>query len=79
MMNWRNIKNLDKDDYCRPALIRIIDKGCDEPRYAAGYIRENGIEIWGGSEMIGDVQSVHISDEPIPDSAHFIRIDEILF
>lgn len=78
-MNWKNIKNLSKDDYYRPILLRIMDEGYDEPRYVSGYVMENGIEIWGGVEMIDGEQSVAIYDEPMPENAYYVRIDEIKY
>lgn len=77
MMNWRNIKHLTEDDYGKPILLMVMDKGYDEPRYISCFITvKRQIACFG---MVGGQRIVCSNFETLPDNASYIRIDEIKY
>lgn len=74
-MNWRNIKNLNEDDYGKPILLRVMDSGYDEPRYISCFITDKRTLYCLG--IVGGQRIVCTNDEKLPDEAYYIRIDEI--
>lgn len=75
-MNWKSIKYLSEDDYGKPILLRVNDKGYDEPRYVSCCIANNGVIFKIG--QIGENRIMLMSDMVLFDDMCYIRIDEIL-
>lgn len=75
-MNWKSIKYLSKDDYGKPILLRINDKGYDEPRYASCFITVHKTVCTIG--QIGNERIILTSGLKLSDDMCYIRIDEIL-
>lgn len=76
IMNWKSIKHLSEDDYGKPLLLRVYDKGYDEPRYVSCFIANNGTILKIG--QIGENRITLMSDMVLSDDMCYIRIDEIL-
>lgn len=75
-MNWKSINHFSEDDYGKPILLRVNDKGYDEPRYVSCFIT-----ICKSVCAIGqfrDERIVLMSDLKLSDDMCYIRIDEIL-
>lgn len=75
-MNWKSIKHLSEDDYGKPILLRVNDKGYDEPRYVSCFITVYKTVCTIG--QIRDERIVLMSDLKPSDNMCYIRIDEIL-
>lgn len=75
-MKWRKIKFLGDDDYDKPILLRIDDKGYDEPRYVVVFVSRHRYVYTIG--YFNDTRIVIMSDLKLTDDMRYVRCNEIM-